>query len=218
MRLTVVDVAQSSPEWFMARLGKLTGSTAAAMLSAPRDRKGETAGRRNLRVQLVLERLMGRPMEDAGFKSKAMEQGTEREADAAGVYEALTGVFLTPTGFIAHESLQAGCSLDGHVGDFEGLIEIKSPIPATHLEYLRNGKVPADYHSQIVHNLWITGAKWCDWMSYQPNFPESLQVKLVRVERNEAEIKSYELMARLFLSEVDAEVEAVAEMARRAVA
>lgn len=190
------------------------------MLATLKSGKGEAASRRNLRVQLALERVTGRSL-DSGFQSKAMEQGIEREFDAALAYEALTGQFLTPTGFLSHYILRAGCSLDGHVGDFEGIIEIKSPIPATHLEYLRTGKIPGDYYSQVIHGLWISGAAWCDWMSYSPEFPEPLQVKLVRVERNEAEILAYELAVRLFLDEVDREVSAVvqmAEAARRAVA
>lgn len=204
------DVPQRSAEWFAARLGHLTGSRASDMLATIKN--GEAAGRRNLRVQLVLERLTGKAQE-RDFRSAAMEQGEAREVDAAALYEVLTGQILTSTGFCAHDSLRAGCSLDGHVGDFEGIIEIKSPLPATHLEYLKTGIVPDAYAKQILHGLWITGAAWCDWLSYNPDFPEPLQTKLVRIVRDPAALAAYEHSARVFLAEVDRELEAVATMA-----
>ncbi len=135
------------------------------------------------------------------------------------MYEGITGTLIEATGFLSHDTLQAGCSLDGHVGDdYRGIIEIKCPIPATHLDSLRSGKVPTDYYKQVTHNLWMSGAEWCDWLSYNPDFPDSLQVKLVRVYRNESEIHAYEDAVTVFLAEVAAEVEAVSEMARKAAA
>jgi len=213
-RFTLVDVDQRSPEWIAARLGRLTSSRAADMLATIKSGQ-EAASRRNLRVQLVLERLTGRSHEN-GYASAAMKIGIEREADAIAAYEAITGRVLQRTGFLAHPSLMAGASLDGHCNDFEGIAEIKSPIPATHLDYLRTGTIPGEYYKQIVHALWITGAQWCDWLSFNPDFPEPLQVKLVRVPRNESEIKSYELAARLFLDEVERDAAEVRRMVEAA--
>lgn len=208
--MKIHDVAQRSPEWHKLRLGKVTGSAAADMLATLKS-GGEAAGRRNLRVRLVLERITGRSQEN-GYQSAAMQQGTEREPDAYAMYEALTGRLLTSSGFIEHDTLAAGCSLDGHVDGFAGIIEIKSPIPATHLEYVKSGMVPGEYLKQIQHGLFITGAQWCDWLSYNPDFPEGLQVKLVRVHRNDAETAEYEKKLTAFLAEVDREVEALATM------
>jgi hypothetical protein len=200
---------QRTDEWHALRLGKLTGSRAADMLATIKT--GEAAARRNYRVQLVIERLTGRSQEN-GYVSPAMLQGAEREADACGLYEAVTGRLITNTGFCEHDALQAGCSLDGHVGDFEGIIEIKSPLAATHFEYLKTGVVPGDYQKQILHGLWITGAAWCDWLSYHPDFPEALQVKLVRIMRDDLAIADYEKKARAFLAEVDRELEVLATL------
>lgn len=207
--MIVLDCEQRSDEWRKARLGKLTGSAAAGMLATIQ--KGEAAGRRNLRARLVLERLTGKSGEKS-FESLAMKDGTEREPDALLMYEALTGQLVTRTGFIAHDTLLAGCSLDGHLGEFEGIVEAKAPIAATHLDYLESGKVPGEYLKQITHNLWITGAQWCDWLSYQPDFPEPLQVKMVRVVRDEAAIQEYEQKARAFLQEVDQRLDSLNTM------
>lgn len=200
--------AQRSEEWYRIRAGRLCGSRAGDMLAALKKGSGEAAGRRNLRAQLVLERLTGRPQESP-YQSRAMLDGIAREADAAGFYEAITGELLEPIGFCAHEELLAGCSPDGVIGDGEGIVEIKSPLPATHLDYLRTGTVPGDYQAQVLHNLWITGARWCDWLSFHPEFPERLRVKLVRIERDETRIGDYDQKARAFLAEVDRELEAL---------
>ena len=195
----------------MARLGRLTGSRAADMLSTIKS-GAEAAGRRNLRVQLTLERITGRSHEN-GYVSPAMQQGADREADAYAFYEALTGRMLARTGFLSADEIMVGCSLDGHVGDFEGIVELKAPLAATHLDYLRTGIIPGEYQKQILHGLWVSGARWCDWLSYNPDFPAPLRGRLVRVERDDIAIHEYEKKALAFLAEVDREVEAVATIA-----
>lgn len=210
--MKIDNCIQGSPAWFTARLGKLTASRASDMLSTVKDPKKEAAGRRNLRIQLVLERVTGK-RQASEFVSAAMQQGSEREADAAGLYEAITGNLLSSVGFCQHDTLMAGCSPDGYINHFEGVVEVKSPLPATHWDYLRSGVIPGEYEKQITAALWITGAKWCDWLSFNPDFPPTLQVKLVRVERNEAEIDAFELSARLFLKEIERDVDELAKLA-----
>lgn len=212
---TVLDCAQRSPEWYAARLGRLTGSRANDALKTIQ--KGEAAGRKKLRIQLVLERLTGKPQESA-YISPAMQVGMDREFEARELYEALTGTLVEQCGFLQHTELMAGCSLDGFIGDFEGIVEIKAPEPHTHLEYLTTGKVPLEYQRQLLHSFWCSGAQWCDWFSYEPTFPEHLRVKMVRVLRNEAEIAAYEIMVRAFLAEVDRELAVVSALADKAVA
>lgn len=203
---TVITADQRSPEWFQARLGRLTGSRAADMLATVQ--KGEAAARRDLRTQLVCERLTASLQEDV-FINAAMQRGIDCEPQAFAAYEALTGNVAERTGFLSHNTLQVGCSLDGHIGAFAGILEAKCPKSATHLSYLRSGKVPTAYLPQIVHNLWVSGAAWADFLSFDDRFPPPLQTFLVRVERDEKEIASYALAAALFLSEVQAEVDLV---------
>lgn len=201
---TVLDAPQRSPEWTAARLGRLTGSRAAAMLATVKG--GESAGRRNLRAQLALERVTGRP-HDSTFQSAAMQTGRDREPAARAWYEALTGALVTETGFLAARTQPIGVSLDGHVGAFEGILEIKCPAVATHLDALMTGRISGAHHTQIVHALYVSGARWCDWVSFNPEFPPALRARIVRVERDEREMASYALAAALFLREVETAVE-----------
>jgi hypothetical protein len=207
--MIALTTTQRDPAWHAARLGRLTGSRAGDMLATIKT--GEAAARRDYRLQLVCERLTGQPQEDA-YVNAAMQRGIDKEEDAFAAYEALTGRFASPVGFLAHDSLMAGCSPDGEVDGYKGILELKCPKSATHLGYLRSRAVPSTYRPQILHNLWITGAQWCDFLSFDDRFPPELQVFYARVERNEAEIEAYAAKALAFLSECDAELEAVRMM------
>lgn len=209
---TIIECEQRTDEWRAARLGRVTSSRASDMLSEGRKKGEESAGRRNLRWQLALERLCGRPLESA-FQSQAMADGVAREADALRLYEATTGVLLRRCGFLSHTELMTGASLDAYVGTFERIVEAKAPILATHGEFLRSGKVPLDYERQIAHQLYVSGAKACDYLSYQPDFPERLRLRVVTVHRTDEAMEKHDRELRAFLAEVDRNVEALNTMA-----
>lgn len=209
---TVIEAEQRSPEWFAARAGRLTGSCASDMMATVKS-GGEAAARRDLRLRLALEQLTGAPQED-DFVNADMRRGIEMEPEAFAAYEALTGEMAERTGFLSHSELMVGCSLDGHVGDFEGIVELKVPRSATHFRYLRApGVLPAEHKYQVLHNLFVTGAQWADFVSYDPRFPEPLRIFRVRVPRVEADIDAYRLVVGLFLSEVAKELDAVKALA-----
>jgi hypothetical protein len=202
----VVCQDQRTPEWHAARLGKLTGSVAADMLATVKTKGAEAAARRDLRLRLVCERLTGASAE-SDFVSKDMQRGIDLEPVARAAYEAATGAIVKPVGFVAHDELEAGCSPDGLVRG--GIVEIKCPKPAIHLGYIRGRALPADYRAQVTHNLWITGAGFCDFVSYNDRFPPPLHLFRVRVPREAVDLAAYELAARLFLDEVARELDDV---------
>jgi hypothetical protein len=104
----------------------------------------------------------------------------------------------------------AGASLDGHLGAFETLVSLKCPKSATHLGYLRNGGgIPKNYEPQMLHELWITGAKEYHFLSYDPRFDGKLQTFFVAVKRDDAAIAAYEAKALAFLREIDAELDSL---------
>lgn len=197
----IVDCAQGTPEWLAARAGRATASCFSRILATIKS--GEAAERRNYRAQLVCERLTGKPTES--FQTQAMRDGVEREPIARELYEVKTGRLVEQVGFIVHDELMAGASPDGLVDD-DGGIEIKAPLPATHLACLRMTTEPPEYRAQIQGCLWISGRKWFDFVSYSPDFPPHLQLVIRRVERDEKYITGLELAVRLFLDEVAAEV------------
>lgn len=212
MKFTVMDHQQRSPEWYMARAGRLTGSCAAAILSKGKG-SAESVQRRDYRLQLACERLTGIP-QDGGFVNEAMQRGIDLEQIAFAAYEAATGNVVRSTGFLSADEIMAGCSLDGAIEDFEGILEMKCPKTATHLGYLRNPPSLVDaYMPQIIHNIWVSGAKWCDIMSFDDRLPKELRLCKMRFLATDTGLEEYERAALQFLSEVDKEVEAIKALA-----
>ena len=188
---------QRTEEWFAARLGKVTASRVADVLA--KIKSGESASRKNYKMELVVQRLTNKVGES--FTNAAMEWGTEQEPFARMAYEAHTGTFVKEEGFVDHPTIEGfGCSPDGIVG--EGLIEIKCPNTANHIETVLENKVPSKYIPQMQCQMACTGAKWCDFVSFDPRVPEDLQLFVVRVERDQEYIDAMEVEVKQFLSEV----------------
>jgi predicted phage-related endonuclease len=201
--VTVINAEQRSPEWFAARCGRLTASAASAMLATIKS--GEAAARRDLRIKLVVERLTGQPQED-GYVNADMQRGIDLEADAFAAYEAHTGSVVERVGFLRHDELMIGCSPDGVLDGGTGILELKVPKSATHFRYLKEGKLPAEYVGQVMHTLWVTGAAYLDFCSFDPRFPEHLQLFVCRVPRVDIDVIAYAKCAEKFLVEVENEL------------
>jgi exodeoxyribonuclease (lambda-induced) len=205
-----IECEQRSEEWRQARCGRATASRAGdvvAFLKAG----GEAAARRDYRLQLCCERLTNRS-QDSDYISDEMRHGIDSEPAALAAYEALTGNLAVQTGFLAHTGLMAGCSLDAHVGDFEIVVSLKCPKTWTHVQNLRDAKIPKDYIGQMLMELLVTGAKEYHFLSFDDRLPEGLQTALVCVKRDEYAVGEYERQLVKFLDEVDVEYQALCTM------
>lgn len=190
---------QRSEEWFAARLGKVTASRVSDVVA--RTKSGYSASRANYAAELVCERLTG--TKAAGFRNAAMDWGVATESEARSSYQTKTGNLVEEVGFINHpDILMAGASPDGFIDD-DGLIEIKCPNTATHIENLFSNAHPEKYQNQIQWQLACTGREWCDFVSYDPRMPENMRIFICRVERNEEYINNLEKEVKKFLSEID---------------
>lgn len=210
-KFAVLDVEQGSPEWFAARVGRVTSSTAKAVTMKGRG-KEESVTKRDLMLRLAIERITQQPLDDDGPKTEHMERGTAMQPEAFAAYEAITGTVVHRSGFLSHHELMIGASLDGHMGDFEGVLEMKCPKSSTHLRYIREGRLPTDYINQVAHQLLVTGADYCDFFSYDPRFPVELQAFCIRVSPADVDMVGYEMALRGFLTDVESEVKAVQAM------
>ena len=198
--MTIVPVPQGSPEWLEARAGKVTASRIADVLA--KVKTGEAAGRRDYRAQMVAEIRTGRPQE-SGFMNDAMRWGTEQEPYARAAYECQAGVLVDQVGMVLHPSIERGAASPDGLVDPDGLVEIKCPNTATHLDYLLDGTVPAKYQPQMLWQMACTGRDWCDFVSFDPRLPEDLQLFVVRFQRDQARIDAMEAEVRAFLAEVE---------------
>lgn len=196
---------QRSPEWYAARCGKLTASRIAEALA--KTKSGWGASRANIRTEIICERLTGVATE--GFVNKEMQWGTEKEPDGRAAYEFHSDVDVVLVGFVDHPRIaMSGASPDGLVGD-DGLLEIKCPNTATHLDTLLGAPIPDKYIKQMQWQLACTGRKWCDFVSYDPRVPEEMRLYVQRVPRDDDLISTMEIEAALFLREVDTAVNAL---------
>lgn len=202
------DLEQGTQEWLQARVGNVTASRISAVMAAPKKRgESEAVTRRNYKAQLVCERLTGRSAE-IEFENWHTRRGTELEPEARIEYELREDSGdLRTVGFVKHPTIPYfGCSPDALVGD-RGLAQFKCPIPAVHLDYLKARTlkvVPADYFPQVQCELAVTGREWNDFVSYNKQMPDHLQLIVVRAYRDEQFISDMEAAVIQFNQEVDA--------------
>lgn len=193
-----MNAPQRTEAWLAERAGHATASRFSDVLA--KIKTGEAATRRKYRIQLLTERLTGNPVQ--GYVNAAMQWGTMTEPEARAAYEAHSGALVAEVGFIKHPRIQwCGASPDGLVDD-DGMVEIKCPESTTHLEWLDAGTTPSEHVPQIQGQMWVTGRKWVDFVSYDPRFPAHLQLLVVRVPRDEIYITKLEAELVLFLREV----------------
>lgn len=195
--MKIIECDQGSEAWHGIRGRFATASCFADVLATIKS--GEAAARRNYRSKLVVQRLTGKIVKT--YQNEAMQQGIEREPLARSAYEVQTGNMVQQIGFIYDELHEAGCSPDGLVGT-DGGIEIKCPEISAHLESLRSPTPPSLYTPQIQGSLWITGRQWWDFVSWNPDFPENLQMVVRRVKRDEDYITKLQLAIVQFMFEV----------------
>ena len=190
---------QGSPEWFVERCGRVTASRVADVVA--KTKTGWGASRANYMAELIAERLTGVKAE--GYTNAAMQHGIDTEPQARDAYEFYADVGVVQVGFIAHPTIaMTGASPDGLVGD-DGLVEIKCPSTATHIETLLGASVPGKYITQMQWQMACTGRQWCDFFSYDPRLPESMRSFIRRVDRDQAQIDVLEHAVVVFLGELE---------------
>jgi putative phage-type endonuclease len=193
---------QRTEEWFAARLGKVTASRVADVIA--KTKSGYSASRDNYMAQLICERLTNTQGES--FTNAAMQWGTETEPLARSAYEALHGLLVEEVGFVQHPKFeQAGASPDGLVGLF-GMLEVKCPNTATHIDTLLSQSVPAKYITQMQWQMRCCERQWCDFVSFDPRLPQKLQLFVKKVEFDPTYVAMLEEEVTQFLAELDSKL------------
>jgi putative phage-type endonuclease len=200
------DIIQGSSEWFDIKRAKVGASKIADMMAKGRG-NAESAGRRNLKAKLICERLTG--VTEETYTNAAMQWGIDNEVSAREVYEYKCDAEVDQVGFVDHPTLEyAGMSPDGLVGK-EGMLEIKCPNTATHIDYLLSKKMPSEYVKQVQFQMACSGRIWCDFMSYDPRLGPDLQTFIIRVERDDELIKEIEADIEKMNGEIETTITAL---------
>jgi len=189
---------QRTEEWFRERMGKVTASRIADVMA--RTKSGYGASRKNYMTELLVERLTGEREES--YINAAMQRGIDEEPIARTEYELDRGVLVEEVGFVPHPSIEmSGASPDGLVGD-DGMVEIKCPNTATHVETIIMKSVDRKYLLQMQWQMTCTGRAWCDFVSFDSRMPAELAMVVIRVPRDEAMIEEITREVTDFLADL----------------
>lgn len=186
---------QRNEDWYMARCGKPTASSMYKIMAGK-----TTALYQNYLMEIVLERLTNLPTES--YTNPSMQWGIDNEPLARMAYELHTGHTLNQVGFMQHETLLLGASLDDEVNT-DGLAEYKCPNTATHINTLLKDKVPTAYNLQMQTQMLVAKKSWGDFVSYDPRLVGKAQLYIKHVERDEPLIEKITVRVNEFNDEVD---------------
>ena len=196
--MKIIDCEQGSPQWHAARLGMVTASRMADVTA--KTKAGWGAGRANYAAELIAERLTGAAAER--FTNAAMQWGTEQEPAARAMYAFMTGLPVVEVGAVLHPSIEMTlASPDGLVGD-DGLVEVKCPNTATHIETLLGAAIDGKYIKQMQWQMACCERQWCDFVSFDPRMPADMQIHIQRVHSDPVLIAELEQAARVFLEDI----------------
>lgn len=193
------DLEQGSEDWFRARMGKVTASRLADVMA--KTRSGYGASRKNYMMELLCQRLTG--MREESYTNAAMQRGIELEPMARGRYEIEKDLLVTETGLVDHPTLKNfSASPDGEVND-DGLLEIKAPNTAQHVEFIRTESIDRKYQLQMTGQMLCTERRWVDFVSYDDRLPELLQFKCKRFEFDQEMATDILLEVSIFLKDLN---------------
>lgn len=202
-----MSAPQGTPEWLQERCGKVGASSIGDLMA--RTKSGYGASRANLMARLLTERLTGAPVET--YMSAAMQWGTDTEPQARAAYEFQRDIEVVETGWVPHPDIDgSGCSPDGLVGA-AGLLEIKSPNTATHVDTLLGKGIDLRYLLQMQWQMECCQREWCDFVSFDPRLPLRMQLHVRRIERDNTLVENIRIEVAKFLAELDLKIQVLNE-------
>ena len=200
--MDIQEVQQRTDAWHQLRVGKVTASRVADIIA--KTKTGYSTSRDNYLAQLVCERLTGKPAES--YSNAAMQWGTDTEPFARAAYEARMDLLVTEVGFVDHPWIvMSGASPDGLAN--EGMVEIKCPNTATHIDTLLSRTVPAKYITQMMWQMACADRPWCDFVSFDPRLPERHQLFIKRINYDPEMVNLLENSVIQFLGDVDLKIQ-----------
>lgn len=201
--MSTLLIEQRSTEWHQIRLGKVTASRVADIIS--KTKSGYSTSRANYMAELIVERLTGKAADY--YQNAAMLWGTNTEPMARSAYEDHTGGLVEEVGFVPHPTIpMSGASPDGLVNE-DGLVEIKCPNTSTHIDTVLGQEIPLKHIAQMQWQMACTGRDYCDFVSFDPRLPDGMKIFVRTLRRDVEMIKALEDEVTKFLAEMDAKIE-----------
>ena len=192
--MIILDCEQRDQAWFDAKAG-IPSTSQFGEIITPGGAPSKQATK--YLYTLAGERLIGQKAES--WQNAAMARGVELEGEARQFYEVVNDVEVKQVGLCFHDEKKRFCSSpDGLVGE-DGLLEIKCPTLPVAVEYLLNGTLPNIYLPQCQGQLFVSGRKWVDFLSYYPG----LKPLILRVPRDNVFITKLKILLIEFCDQLD---------------
>ena len=163
--MIIHNIEQRSEAWYAVKCGLVTSTRFKNLCS-----KETTDSYKDLVTNIACEIITGKMEEN--YSNAIMEYGIETEPKARQEYEDIVDCEVKLAGFITpdegHEYFDwIGDSPDGLLPE-DGILEVKCPLARTHLEYIEANKLPSEYRHQVQGHLFVSGLKYCEFVSYFP--------------------------------------------------
>lgn len=198
--MLALNAKQGSPAWHAARIGIPTASNFSRILTSRGAPSAQAAGY----LYELLDEYFTHSAAEYGA-TQWMHRGAELEPAARRFYAKQTGMRVQQIGLVfSDERRLIAASPDGLVGN-DGLLEIKCPKLQTHVDWLLKRRLPSMHIAQVQGQLWVSGRRWCDFLSYHPDCAEQF---LLRVARDEEYIKKLRAAVGRFVAKMLREREA----------
>lgn len=194
------DIPQNSKEWRELRAGRATASNFDKIMTPKKMKYSDQA--EGYMCELIAACFETDVEEVPQFDSFWTKRGRELEPLARLELAKITSMEVHQVGFCLHENGILGCSPDGLLksdGEYFAGGEFKCPMPATHVEYMKDGVLPDEYKLQCHGSMLVTGLKEWHFLSFCPG----MQTFYIRVTPDEFTEKLAECLDR-FVAEYKA--------------
>lgn len=163
------ELLQGSDAWLSARCGLLTASEMNRIITPTTLKYASNDKERQHLYELAAQRIT--QYVEPSYVNDDMLRGQSDEVYAREAYREHFAP-VKECGFITNDKwgFTIGFSPDGLVGD-DGLIEVKSPRPKSHLQTLLNLEMPAEHMIQVQTGMLVSERPWCDFISYSGGWP-----------------------------------------------
>ncbi len=174
------DILQGSEDWFDLRLGRIGSTDASCLVVVGKSKSTLGTGAITMLYEKSAEIITGEHKNH--YRSEAMDRGSELEPVARREYEDRELKKVKEAGYISKGDY-FGYSPDGLIGD-NGLVEIKCPEGPEFVRYSITNKISKAYYAQVQWALWISAREWCDFVVFNPDFPNNMIVNRITLDKD----------------------------------
>ncbi len=185
--MEIVNLIQGSQDWLEWREDRITASDAAIILRL---------NKYTSPIKLWEEKMRLIPSK---IPNDHMLRGQLLEPIARQLFIQETGLFVEPTVAQHSDLFWMGASLDGIDKSKTLIVEIKCPMIGGYTNSLMFGEIPPMYKAQMQHQLCVTGAHMCFYVTY--NEQHEQKINIIEVARDESFIQHMVASEQAFYKE-----------------